>query len=303
MLRAANFRTAMGLVLFGIVLWEILVTLPFDWSIISGKRKFKWPMILYFTARLSMFLQCLFLIINSQGSLIVDCNNVTWVLKITDATAIWSSSTLLVMRALAVWSKDRRMIVLFVILGMGLIVTYCLTWRPSDAFWDGKQCQMARTSPNDILLAEFLYTFAFDFVVTVAATIKLWQWRGQSGISDILLRDGLAYFIFASAGNLLQAIFPALRLNPIWNITFLPVALSISVIAATRVFSNLIIAHDALIDPALSARMTKGNSTAAGTWKARKFFSTNATEVDGVYSVATVKVESSTYMDDKTEQV
>jgi hypothetical protein len=29
----------------------VLVTSPFDWSIISGKRKFRWPMICYFISR------------------------------------------------------------------------------------------------------------------------------------------------------------------------------------------------------------------------------------------------------------
>ena len=51
--------------------------------------------------------------------------------------------------------------------------------------------------------------------------VKLWSWRGQGGISRLLLENGVAYFIFATAGNLVQAVLPALNLSGLMNVIFL----------------------------------------------------------------------------------
>jgi hypothetical protein len=36
---------AFALVLVGVAFWEILSSITFDWSIVSGKRKWRWPMV------------------------------------------------------------------------------------------------------------------------------------------------------------------------------------------------------------------------------------------------------------------
>ncbi|KAG8895577.1 hypothetical protein FRC00_007268 [Tulasnella sp. 408] len=51
---AAIFSKLM-LVCIGIIGWEIIVTFPYDWTILSGKRKFKYPMGFYFACRYSLF--------------------------------------------------------------------------------------------------------------------------------------------------------------------------------------------------------------------------------------------------------
>jgi hypothetical protein len=70
----------------------------------------------------------------------------------------------------------------------------------------------------------------FDFLVTVLAVIKLWAWRKQGGLSQLTLENGIGYFIFASCGNLVQAVLAALNLSSLLNVLFLPVAMCISVI-------------------------------------------------------------------------
>ena len=72
----------------------------------------------------------------------------------------------------------------------------------------------------------------FDFLVTVLAVAKLWTWRKDGGLSQMMLENGIGYFIFASCGNLVQAILAALHLSSVLNILFLPVALCISVIGS-----------------------------------------------------------------------
>ncbi len=59
---------------------------------------------------------------------------------------------------------------------------------------------------------------------------KLWSWRKDGGLSQVMLENGIGYFIFASCGNLVQAVLAALHRSNVLNILFLPVALCISVI-------------------------------------------------------------------------
>ncbi|KAG8789040.1 hypothetical protein FRC16_001272, partial [Serendipita sp. 398] len=155
--RLTNYRTAQTLVLLGIFFWEILVTSPFDWSIITGKRKFRWPMIAYFISRVAVGLHLMAIAVNSQGTEVIPCDNQVWILKITDAIAIWSSSILLILRTLAVWASDRRVMIALSIGAAGLIVVYCLTWQPSVNKFNGKSCVILKSVPHRILLTEFVY--------------------------------------------------------------------------------------------------------------------------------------------------
>ena len=70
----------------------------------------------------------------------------------------------------------------------------------------------------------------FDFLVTLLAVAKVWTWRRDGGLSQMTLKKGIGYFIFASCGNLVQAVLAALHLSSVLNVLFLPVALCISVI-------------------------------------------------------------------------
>lgn len=113
--------------------------------------------------QVSMVLHVLALTIDSHGREFIPCDTQVWVLKITDATGIWASvsmpcivplfeltrtssppqSLLLALRSskpacipnsdaplifsVALWSWDRRVVVLIAVLYVGLIAVYCLS--------------------------------------------------------------------------------------------------------------------------------------------------------------------------------
>lgn len=72
--------------------------------------------------------------------------------------AIWSSSVLLILRTLAVWSSDRRIMGILGVGAAGLIVVYCLTWQQSVNKFNGSGCVVLKSVPNRILLTEFTYS-------------------------------------------------------------------------------------------------------------------------------------------------
>ncbi len=44
----------MKLCYLGLYVWECVMTFNFDWSVITGKRAFRWPMVVYWVSKYSV---------------------------------------------------------------------------------------------------------------------------------------------------------------------------------------------------------------------------------------------------------
>lgn len=65
------------------------------------------------------------------------------------------------------------------------------------AWFPGQGCVITSTG-NKVFAAQFIYTMCFDFIVLVLATFRLAGPQGtRSQIGQLLVRDGLAYFVIA----------------------------------------------------------------------------------------------------------
>ncbi|KAG8949821.1 hypothetical protein FRC00_007962 [Tulasnella sp. 408] len=204
----------------GVATWDVLRTLPFDLSIITGKRKWRWPMILYFANRIFMLIH-----------IFAYCVNLNAIQPL---------------RTIAVWHRIKRVWVPLAGLGVVQVVLWGLTMQYSKSVWNSQRrvCQIMSTSPVPLLIAVWSFTMTLDFIIMVLCSVRLWRVKGRGGISSLLLRDGIAYFFITFIVNFVQTVLAALSLNPIMNIIVLPMTLVVSVIASTTVFRNVFILHD-----------------------------------------------------------
>jgi len=62
-------------VLFGLYLWEFCVSFDFDYSFISGKRKYRWPLTFYFIGRYSLLAALIGIIIALDVRSELDCQS------------------------------------------------------------------------------------------------------------------------------------------------------------------------------------------------------------------------------------
>ncbi|KAF5336615.1 hypothetical protein D9611_006458 [Ephemerocybe angulata] len=122
-------------------------------------------------------------------------------------------------------------------------------------------CAVVSTAPRPVLVAVFAYTMAFDLLILLLCTYKLYSGHGKrnGSLAKLLLRDGIGYFVAAFGANLVQMVFAVLQLNPVMNIMCLPFALVVSVIAATTVFRNVFTAFDGF-----SSQGSAGPATLSG---------------------------------------
>ncbi|KAH0583437.1 hypothetical protein H2248_009065 [Termitomyces sp. 'cryptogamus'] len=244
--RCSRIYGAFVLTLCGVSAWDVISTLRFDLSIITRKRPFRWPMLLYFICRVCMLLHIFALAVNLNAISQIPCQQVTWISKVADAIGTCLSSFILVLRTRAVWHRDIKVTILLGLLACGQIALWCQTFRYSRAQWDPTRnvCAVLSTAPKPLLTAVFAYTMAFDFVILILCAYRLSSSRRSSTIAHVLWRDGIGYFCAAFGANLVQMIFATLGLNPVMNIMCLPFALVVSVIASTTVFRNVFTAHD-----------------------------------------------------------
>ncbi|KAG8898722.1 hypothetical protein FRC01_010788, partial [Tulasnella sp. 417] len=222
------------LVLAGIAAWDVLRTLPFDLSIITGRRKWRWPMLLYFANRIFMLIHIFAYCVNLNA------------IQLTDMLGTCTSTIILALRTIAVWHRIKRVWVPLAGLSVVQVVLWGLTMQYSKSVWNSQRrvCQILSTSPVPLLIAVWSFTMTLDFIIMVLCSVRLWRTRGRGGISSLLLRDGMAYFFITFIVNLVQTILASLDLNPIMNIIVLPMTLVVSVIASTTVFRNVFTLHD-----------------------------------------------------------
>lgn len=228
------------LVFAGVAAWEVVVTFDFDWSIMTGQRKWRWPMAIYFICRISLVLAIWTAAVQLNGfGTSTDCMALYLTNQSAEVIGNCASSLILALRAYAVWGQDRRVGMSLLALWAGQIGiwTYMLnvwvhTWISSNVL-----CVPSRAPKLWLYITIFSYTVALDFFILSLMAIRLFRHR-SSGISTLMLRDGIAYCIVSVLANGTEIIFAALHLNDVLNVIAIPVAGVVSTIAATRVYRH-----------------------------------------------------------------
>ncbi|PCH35322.1 hypothetical protein WOLCODRAFT_139857 [Wolfiporia cocos MD-104 SS10] len=229
--------------LLGLYIWEWFTSLPFDWDFISGKRKFRWPMVFYFAGRYFLLFALIGIAIALNVTKPVNCQALYTYNQVFGNSSIGLASINLSLRTMAVWSQEWYIVVplVCVILGHWSLLLHGILIKA--AWIPGEGCAITDTD-NTLLAATFIYSMAFDFTVLTLTAYKLafpTRRRDQSRIVQLIFGDGLIFFIIAFLANLLATIFMLLNLNAVMSIIAnVPAAVASTVVAcrAVRRLSN-----------------------------------------------------------------
>ncbi|KAF9787906.1 hypothetical protein BJ322DRAFT_1105944 [Thelephora terrestris] len=224
--------------LYGLYLWEFVLSIDFDWQFISGKKKFRWPLIFYFTGRYVLLLALTGIIASLNLRSQVDCQALYTFNQVMGNMAIGIASINLSLRTMAVWSQKWFIVVPLValILGHWSLLMHGVLLK---AAWIQGSCAIIYTN-NKILAASFIYGMAFDFIVLCLTAWKLaFPSGGRSRLVTLIFGDGLIYFLVAFLSNLLATIFMIVDLNAVMSIIANVPAAIVSTIAASRIVRRL----------------------------------------------------------------
>lgn len=229
--------------LLGVYIWEWINTVNFEYAIITGKQRFRWPLIFYFYGRYAMFGGLIgFVIALNETTTRMNCNVLYTFLQFLGNTALGTASINLSIRTIAIYSQKLYVIVPLsvVILGHWIIILRSVT--NVSAIWvDGSGCAVASSNPK-LFVAMYVYSMGFDFIVMCLMAYKLgFVKRNQhrSQIVQLMFIDGLGYFLTAFLVNLVAVVFSVLNLNSIMSIIADAPASTLATIVSCRVVRRL----------------------------------------------------------------
>ncbi|EIW78634.1 hypothetical protein CONPUDRAFT_167603 [Coniophora puteana RWD-64-598 SS2] len=221
--------------LLGLYMWEFATSLDFDWQFISGKKRFKWPLMFYFAGRYCLLFALIGIAIALNVTTEVNCQALYTFNQVFGNAAIGLASINLSLRTIAVWSQNKYIIVLLVIIILGHW-SFLLHGILLKAQWVGGACQITSTS-NEILAISFIYSMVFDFLVLCLTAWKLaFPANGRSRLVGMIFGDGLIYFVIAFLANLIATTFMLLNLNAVMSIIAnVPAAIASTIVACRAV--------------------------------------------------------------------
>ncbi|KZT71852.1 hypothetical protein DAEQUDRAFT_743957 [Daedalea quercina L-15889] len=227
--------------LLGLYCWEFFISLPFDWEYISGKRKFRWPMIFYFANRYFLLFALIGIAVALNVTKEVNCQALYIYNQLFGNASIGLASINLSLRTMAVWSQRWYVVLPLVAVIMGHWALLLHGVLIKAAWIPGEGCAITNTN-NKLLAVTFIYSMVFDFSVLVLTAWKLVfpaVRQQKSRIVQLIFTDGLIFFFIAFLSNLLATIFMLLNLNAVMSIIANVPAAIASTIVACRVVRHL----------------------------------------------------------------
>ncbi|KAF7301442.1 hypothetical protein MIND_00709500 [Mycena indigotica] len=260
---------------FGCYIWEIGTTLSFEISLLTGRRRFRWPLgasnqclqflanyrcppAFFFLSRYCMLFSFIGLIISLSVRHPINCGALFTFNSWTGNMAILGCSTSLMLRTFALWERKRSVVVP---IGLLSLVHWGLLYRTMfviHAVWDGSACIVASTNPT-LLKCTFFYTMGFDFgeavplyeydaliavgiaVITCTTAVSLMSRHSErTDLWRLLFTDGLVYFVLTFSMNSIPAVLNLINLNATMNVIGTIPAATVSTIAACRAVMRLL---------------------------------------------------------------
>ncbi|KAI9508998.1 hypothetical protein F5148DRAFT_1283412 [Russula earlei] len=238
----------------GLFVWEFFTNLDYEWDIIRGRRPFRWTIWVYSVARISTLAAVFISFVTLDVTAPINC-------QIFSYTGIAAASLLIVIRVVAVWNRNRIVVVIAAALWLADIVTIiigmsrpiALLSRMSSISFKTpfhlqlravyfplrKTCVVLNTHVNTL---NILFTLGIDILFLLIMLVGLFDMRrtegGTFGIGRLLWNQGVLWLVIATIAEFPPTIFMLLNLNGVVHSTSF-LGWSRLSIAATRMYRSL----------------------------------------------------------------
>ncbi|KAH9962909.1 hypothetical protein BC827DRAFT_179781 [Russula dissimulans] len=221
----------------GVFLWEFFTSMKFEWEHLTGKKKFKWTLLLYSWSRICAVGGTICNLIGFNVTHSINCQQwITWNL-IFNFASFTCASMLNTLRVIAVWNCN--IIIAVLVFGMGLasigFLVYGVTTVRSG--WS-TTCYIEKTNQFRNPITVSLFIHIAQLIIMLIGLLRCH--RTRSGIVRFLYIQGLMCFLAATLAEIPSAVFVNLNLNDPSNFMFQYFSLYAMVICATRMYRNLI---------------------------------------------------------------
>jgi len=223
-------------------MWEFFSTLDYEWSVIRGRRPYRWTIWIYSLTRVATLVAAALNLIGLDVSTPIHCQ--IWVtFNFSFAyIALACSSLLVVLRVIAIWNVNKAIVALAVSV-WGANVSFLSEGAARiRSGWDNQQnCCVIRDAESN--KPTMIVMLATDVILLLTMFVGLIRLLGRGGgtfeLGRLLWRQGVIWLVLGIAAELTPVMFICLFLNDALNIMFLMPALLTMSIAATRMYRSL----------------------------------------------------------------
>ncbi|KAL4253569.1 hypothetical protein ABKN59_003459 [Abortiporus biennis] len=230
--RDSDILTKAVLIACGVYFWEIVRSMDFEWTLVSGKRKFSWPLIPYFVARYLMLALTIVLLVIVNEKKVINCQALYAFVGFVALACVGVPSILLGLRTISIWSDNRvlsGLIGLALLADCGLFIPGAITKAtatpqpdPGCAYTDMK---------HGLLGLSVMYTAGIELVFMYLSIWQLWKVsKDRTHFLTLIDNNALGYFTLSIAATLPTAALVLVNLN--WAINLVALTLG-STIAAS----------------------------------------------------------------------
>ncbi|KAI0288473.1 hypothetical protein BC826DRAFT_687204 [Russula brevipes] len=227
----------------GLYIWEFVTTLDYEWSIFSGRRRYRWTIWIYSFTRVATLIAVILAIVAFDAKLPHTCQAFVTTHGVFAYLALVTAQFLIVLRIFAIW--NRRRVVVATSIGVWVTNTVLLIQTVSRIRSETASPDSCTPKNIQITKINLISTLVTDVALLLIMLIGLLQLRvkgvGMLSLGQLLWNQGVIWLCIATATGALPVIFVYLDLNEPLRIMFqLPALASVAIsIAATRMYRSL----------------------------------------------------------------
>ncbi|KAI0275777.1 hypothetical protein BGY98DRAFT_990556, partial [Russula aff. rugulosa BPL654] len=227
----------------GFFIWEFMTTLGYEWDIIQKRLRYRWSIWIYSLTRVATFVMVAINVFNLDATTPINCQFTMVSQFVLAYLALVCSSFLIVLRIIAIWDKNK--IIVVVSTGMwGTNVVFLIqgVWGV-NSFHSTFGTENCVASNLTSIRLSTIVAFVTDIILLSIMLIGLSRMRhrgsGTMTLGRVLWNQGVIWLVVAVVAELTPTVFICLNLNEPLNLMFqIPWVITMS-IAATRMYRSL----------------------------------------------------------------
>ncbi|KAF8492443.1 hypothetical protein F5888DRAFT_1806871 [Russula emetica] len=228
----------------GIFIWEFIVTLDYEWSVIRGRRPYRWTIWIYSLTRVAT-LASVVLNIYTIDVTHINCQVTVGLQFVFAYLAFAASSLLIVLRIIAIWNRN-RIIVAFATGVWGINITFLIqgvirfraSWEINNEIGLGG-CVFYLDSIRLSTVVAFAADTILLLIMLFGRPVALFANYRTLDSPVYFLHKGVVWLLLVVATELTPTVFILLDLNQLLDLMFqVPWMIAMS-IAATRMYRSL----------------------------------------------------------------
>ncbi|KAH9964977.1 hypothetical protein BC827DRAFT_903995 [Russula dissimulans] len=238
----ARAYATLALAMDGLYTWEFFINLGYEWSIIKGRRPYRWTIWIYSTVRLTTLMGVIIEFATSIIAIPTNCKVWTKFQFGFGYMTFSLSSLLIILRIIAIWNKNKFVVAFAVAVWLTTTSFFIHGTTQIRSEWvpDNLACGEPNTESNKLAITAMPVTDIALLLIMLIGLLRIrYRGGGKFNLGRLLWKQGVIYLFVATIAEIPPAVFILLDLNPVSNLMFLIPSLITMSIAATRMYRSL----------------------------------------------------------------